>query len=50
MKANAFGSSSGTDEKANIGFTFEKLKPGTMNNVLKRKPLERRKGREERSN
>ena len=28
MKANAFGSSSGTDDKANIGFTFEKLKPG----------------------
>jgi len=28
MKANAFGSSSGTDDKANIPFTFEKLKPG----------------------
>ncbi len=28
MKANAFGSSSGTDEKANTGFTFAKLKPG----------------------
>jgi hypothetical protein len=28
MKANAFGSSTGTDEKANIGFTFTKLKPG----------------------
>jgi len=28
MKANAFGSSSGTDDKANIGFKFEKLKPG----------------------
>ena len=28
MKANAFGSSTGTDDKANIGFKFEKLKPG----------------------
>jgi hypothetical protein len=28
MKANAFGSSAGTDDKANIPFTFEKLKPG----------------------
>ena len=28
MKANAFGSSTGTDEKANTGFTFTKLKPG----------------------
>jgi hypothetical protein len=28
MKANAFGSSTGTDDKANIGFDFEKLKPG----------------------
>jgi hypothetical protein len=28
MKANAFGSSSGTDDKANIAFTFEKLRPG----------------------
>jgi hypothetical protein len=28
MKMNAFGASSGTDEKANIPFTFEKLKPG----------------------
>ena len=28
MKANAFGSSTGTDDKANIGFKFEKMKPG----------------------
>jgi hypothetical protein len=28
MKANAFGASTGTDDKANIGFKFEKLKPG----------------------
>jgi len=28
MEANAFGSSTGTDEKANTGFTFTKLKPG----------------------
>ena len=28
MKMNAFGSSSGTDEKANTGFSFTKLKPG----------------------
>jgi len=28
MKMNAFGASSGTDDKANIPFTFEKLKPG----------------------
>ena len=39
MKANAFGSSRGTDEKANIDFTFEKLKPGiykvTTKNPLK---------------
>jgi hypothetical protein len=28
MKANAFGSSTGTDDKANIGFDFEKLRPG----------------------
>jgi hypothetical protein len=28
MKANAFGSSTGTDEKANTGFTFTKLRPG----------------------
>jgi hypothetical protein len=27
-KANAFGASSGTDEKANIPFTFSKLRPG----------------------
>lgn len=28
MKGNAFGSSTGTDEKANASFTFTKLKPG----------------------
>jgi len=28
MKANAFGASSGTDEKANAAFTFTKLRPG----------------------
>ena len=28
MKANAFGGSAGTDDKANIPFDFEKLKPG----------------------
>lgn len=28
MKMNAFGASSGTDEKANVPFTFEKLRPG----------------------
>jgi len=28
MNANAFGSSTGTDDKANIGFDFEKLRPG----------------------
>ena len=28
MKMNAFGASSGTDDKANIPFTFEKIRPG----------------------
>jgi hypothetical protein len=28
MKGNAFGASSGTDEKANTPFTFTKLRPG----------------------
>ncbi len=28
MKANAFGASSGTDEKADTGFSFTKLRPG----------------------
>ena len=28
MKMNAFGASSGTDDKANIPFAFEKLRPG----------------------
>lgn len=28
MKMNAFGASSGTDDKANIAFNFEKLRPG----------------------
>jgi hypothetical protein len=30
MKVNAFGASSGTDDKANIPFTFEKLRPGVF--------------------
>lgn len=34
MKANAFGSSTGTDDKASIAFDFEKLRPG----VYKVKP------------
>lgn len=34
MKANIFGASSGTDDKANIAFDFEKLGPG----VYKVKP------------
>lgn len=38
MKANAFGSSSGTDDKANIPFTFEKLKPGIYK-VTAKQPL-----------
>jgi hypothetical protein len=38
MKANAFGSSSGTDDKANIPFTFEKLKPGIYR-VSSKNPL-----------
>jgi hypothetical protein len=28
MKMNAFGASSGTDDKANIPFSFEKVRPG----------------------
>lgn len=28
MTANAFGSSTGTDDKANVGFDFEKIAPG----------------------
>ena len=35
MKANAFGASSGTDEKANTGFTFTKLRPGVYKVVPK---------------
>lgn len=39
MKANAFGASSGTDEKANTAFSFTKLRPGVYevvpNNPLK---------------
>src|SRR5215469_15800836 len=38
MKANAFGASSGTEDKANIGFTFEKLKPGIYK-VTTKNPL-----------
>lgn len=38
MKANAFGASAGTDDKANIPFTFEKLKPGIYK-VTTKKPL-----------
>ena len=28
MQGNAFGASSGTDQKANTGFSFTKLRPG----------------------
>ena len=38
MKANAFGSSSGTDEKANEPFTFTKLRPGVYK-VVPNAPL-----------
>lgn len=38
MKANAFGSSSGTDDKANIAFDFAKLKPGVYK-VTAKAPL-----------
>jgi hypothetical protein len=38
MKANAFGSSSGTDDKANIAFDFEKLRPGVYK-VTSKAPL-----------
>jgi hypothetical protein len=38
MKANAFGASAGTDDKANVPFTFEKLKPGIYK-VTARNPL-----------
>lgn len=38
MKANAFGSSAGTDDKANIPFTFEKIKPGIYK-VTAKQPL-----------
>ena len=38
MKANAFGSSAGTDDKANIPFTFEKIKPGIYK-VTAKNPL-----------
>jgi hypothetical protein len=38
MKANAFGSSAGTDDKANIPFSFEKLKPGIYK-VSSKQPL-----------
>lgn len=38
MKANAFGSSSGTDEKATVSFTFAKLRPGVYK-VVPNAPL-----------
>jgi hypothetical protein len=38
MKANAFGASSGTDEKANTGFAFTKLRPGVYK-VVPNTPL-----------
>lgn len=38
MKANAFGASSGTDEKANTGFTFTKIRPGVYK-VVPNAPL-----------
>ncbi|HVS88378.1 MAG TPA: hypothetical protein VHF01_09170 [Candidatus Acidoferrum sp.] len=38
MRANAFGASSGTDEKANTGFAFTKLRPGVYK-VVPNEPL-----------
>jgi hypothetical protein len=38
MQANAFGASSGTDEKANTGFDFTKLRPGVYK-VTPKAPL-----------
>jgi hypothetical protein len=38
MKANVFGSSSGTDDKANIAFDFAKLRPGVYK-VTAKSPL-----------
>ncbi len=38
MKLNAFGASSGTDEKANTGFSFTKLRPGVYK-VVPNEPL-----------
>lgn len=38
MKANAFGSSTGTDDKANINFDFEKVGPGVYK-VKAKNPL-----------
>lgn len=38
MKANAFGSSAGTDDKANIAFDFQKIKPG-LYKVTPKAPL-----------
>jgi len=38
MKMNAFGSSSGTDDKANTGFSFTKLSPGVYK-VVPNEPL-----------
>jgi hypothetical protein len=37
-KANAFGASSGTDDKANVSFTFAKLRPGVYK-VVPNAPL-----------
>lgn len=39
MKANAFGASTGTDDKASIGFDFEKLRPGVYK-VKPKNPLQ----------
>jgi hypothetical protein len=38
MKGNAFGASSGTDDKANIAFTFTKIRPGVYR-VVPNAPL-----------
>ena len=38
MTANAFGASSGTDQKANVAFSFTKLQAGTYK-VVPNEPL-----------
>lgn len=38
MRENAFGASSGTDQKANVGFSFTKLRPGVYK-VVPNAPL-----------